>query len=138
MFSARGGWRAAKQIPPDGRRDAIAERELAGDGPRGGLLLQCGASVDGVVSDDAEADPASHSGLALGAGRPRFDDPDDPVRLEIATALARDISVIPVLVDGACMPKADELPAPLKTLVRRHAVEVRNTQFGRDAGALVE
>ena len=46
-------------------------------------------------------------------GRRRLDDPDDFVRLEIATALARNIPVIPVLVQGASMPAAHELPGPL-------------------------
>src|SRR5262249_36776185 len=50
--------------------------------------------------------------------------------------LARNIRVIPVLVDGARTPKADKLPDSVKPLVRRNAVEVRNTNFGRDAEAL--
>src|SRR5262249_34688200 len=69
-------------------------------------------------------------------GRRRFDSPDDFVTIEIAAALARNIRVIPVLVDGARTPKADKLPDSVKPLVRRNAVEVRNTQFGRDAEAL--
>jgi invasion protein IalB len=70
------------------------------------------------------------------AGRRRIENPDDFVSIEIAAALSRDIRVIPVLVDGAQMPKAGDLPERLKPLVRRNAVEVRNTQFGRDAQAL--
>src|SRR6266540_167534 len=69
-------------------------------------------------------------------GRRRFDNPDDFVTIEIAAALARKIRVIPVLVDGARTPKADKLPDSVKSLVRRNAVEVRNTNFGRDAEAL--
>jgi tetratricopeptide (TPR) repeat protein len=71
-----------------------------------------------------------------GDGRRRFDNPDDFVTVEIAAALARNIRVIPVLVDGARTPKADKLPDSIKPLVRRNAVEVRNTNFGRDAEAL--
>ncbi|MGB7656844.1 MAG: toll/interleukin-1 receptor domain-containing protein, partial [Pseudolabrys sp.] len=71
-------------------------------------------------------------------GGRRLDSPDDFVVIEIATALAREIRVIPVLVDGASMPKAGELPDPLKALARRQAVEVRQLHFGRDAEALVE
>jgi TIR domain len=71
-------------------------------------------------------------------GRRRFDNPDDFVTIEIAAALARDIRVIPVLVDGAYTPKADRLPDSVKPLVRRNAVEVRNTRFGRDTEALTE
>jgi formylglycine-generating enzyme required for sulfatase activity len=71
-------------------------------------------------------------------GHRRFDDPHDYVTIEIAAALARNILVIPVLVDGARTPKADKLPDSIKPLVRRHAVEVRNTHFGRDAEELVD
>jgi hypothetical protein len=71
------------------------------------------------------------------SGERRLDSPDDAVTIEIAAALERDIRVIPVLVDGAHMPKADQLPESIKSLVRRNAVEVRNTQFGRDSEALV-
>jgi TIR domain len=69
-------------------------------------------------------------------GRRRFDNPHDFVTIEIAAALARNIRVIPVLVDGAPTPKADKLPDSIKPLVRCNAVEVRNTHFGRDAEAL--
>ena len=72
------------------------------------------------------------------SGRRRLDNPEDFVTIEIATALARDIRVIPVLVDGAHMPKADELPNSLKPLARRQALEVRQLHFGRDAEALLE
>jgi tetratricopeptide (TPR) repeat protein len=71
------------------------------------------------------------------SGRRRLDNPDDFVAIEIAAALARDIHVIPVLVDGARMPKASELPDPIKSLVRRNAFEMRNAQFRRDADALI-
>ena len=71
-------------------------------------------------------------------GGRRLDNPDDFVVIEIATALARNIRVIPVLVDGARMPKAGEFPSSLKALARRQAVEVRQLHFGRDAEALVE
>ena len=65
------------------------------------------------------------------SGGRRLDNPDDFVAIEIAAALARGIRVIPVLVDGARMPKAGELPDLLKPLVRRQAAEVRHAHFGR-------
>src|SRR5215475_11998515 len=71
-------------------------------------------------------------------GDRRLDAADDFVAIEIAAALARNIRVIPVLVDGAQMPKAGELPKSLKPLVRRQAIDLRHTHFGRDAEALVE
>lgn len=45
--------------------------------------------------------------------------------------------MIPVLIDGARMPKSSELPDPLMPLVRRHAFELRHRHFGRDADALI-
>jgi hypothetical protein len=62
-------------------------------------------------------------------GSRRLDNPDDFVRLEIATALKRNIRVIPVLVDDASMPRASDLPDDLKSVVRRNAVEVSDTEF---------
>src|SRR5262249_39731934 len=72
------------------------------------------------------------------AGERRLNQPDDFVAIEIAAALARDIRVIPVLVDGATIPGASELPDSLKPLVRGQAIDVRQAHFGRDAEALIE
>lgn len=54
------------------------------------------------------------------AGKRRIDCPDDWVRLEISTALARNIHVIPLLVGGAQFPGVAELPAQLRPLADRH------------------
>ena len=61
----------------------------------------------------------------------------DYVRVEIASALKRDIPVIPVLIDGAGMPSEEDLPDDLKSLARRHALELRHTRFAADADAIV-
>src|SRR5262245_34738552 len=71
-------------------------------------------------------------------GARRLHDPGDFVAIEISAALARNIRVIPVLIDGAHMPDASELPEPLKPLVRRQAIPLRHDHFGRDAAALIE
>jgi tetratricopeptide (TPR) repeat protein len=62
-------------------------------------------------------------------GQRRLDDPEDYVRIEIETALTRKIRVIPILVDEATMPGADELPPTLAPLVRRNAVEINPLTF---------
>jgi len=55
-------------------------------------------------------------------GARRLDDPNDVHRHEIATALARkDVTVIPVLVDGASLPLPEELPEDIRTLVDQQA-----------------
>jgi len=71
-------------------------------------------------------------------GRRRLDNPDDFVAIEIEAALARKISVIPVLVDGARMPKVRWLPDPLKPLARCQAVEVHQRHFDQDAEAVIQ
>jgi hypothetical protein len=65
-------------------------------------------------------------------GQRRLDNPEDFVRIEIATALKRDIRVIPVLVDGTSMPRATDLPDDLKTLVRRQALQLSHDRFRSD------
>jgi hypothetical protein len=62
-------------------------------------------------------------------GHRRLDNPEDYVRLEIETALTRNIRVIPILVDEARIPRANELPATLAPLVRRNAVEINPITF---------
>ncbi len=70
-------------------------------------------------------------------GKRRLDDKHDYVRIEIASALKRDIPVIPVLVDGATMPAEADLPEDLASLARRQALELRHTRFASDADAVV-
>ncbi len=71
------------------------------------------------------------------AGKRRLDNDKDYVRIEIASALKRDIAVIPVLLDGTTMPSEESLPDNLKSLVRRQALELRHTRFAADADAIV-
>jgi hypothetical protein len=69
-------------------------------------------------------------------GQRRLDNPEDFVRIEIATALKRDIRVIPVLVDGASMPRSGDLPDDLKALVRRNALQLSHERFRTDSERL--
>jgi hypothetical protein len=71
-------------------------------------------------------------------GRRRLDDPADFVRVEIEAALARAVRVIPILVDGARMPRADELPASLAPLARRQALELNPSRFASDTTRLLK
>jgi TIR domain len=70
------------------------------------------------------------------AGRKRLEDANDFVRTEIATALKRNIRVIPLLVQGASMPSADELPDDLAPLARRNAFELHDTSWRDDVRRL--
>src|SRR5205814_1054031 len=70
-------------------------------------------------------------------GKRRLDDPKDFVRIETAAALARVIRVVPVLVEDAAMPGADQLPADLAPLARRQALELSNKQWDATSGELI-
>ena len=71
-------------------------------------------------------------------GYRRLDDPNDWVRIEIELALdTPGLDVVPVLVNGARMPRADELPRSLHPLLRRHAAIIRrDPDFHDDVGRL--
>jgi hypothetical protein len=71
-------------------------------------------------------------------GQRRIDDPKDHVRIEIEAALARNIPVVPLLVGGASMPPAMELPKGLWDLVFRNSIALRaDPDFHRDVDRLV-
>src|SRR6476646_580200 len=70
-------------------------------------------------------------------GARRLDDAYDFVRLEIAAGLARpDVLVVPVLVEGAAMPSAVDLPENIRPLARRHAVSIRDETWDADVDCL--
>jgi beta-lactam-binding protein with PASTA domain len=72
------------------------------------------------------------------AGQRRLDDPSDFVRLETASALGRDIRVVPVLVHGASMPRSEELPDDLKALSYRNGVELTHAHWSSDLQLLIK
>lgn len=85
--------------------------------------------------------PASCWSLSVHAGRPcgkpgagpRIDNPNDWVRAEIELAIEHNVPIIPILVQEATMPAADDLPATLTSLAYRNAVKVRpNPDFQND------
>ena len=74
--------------------------------------------------------------LDTSGGARRIDDAGDFVRLEIASALRRDVPVVPVLVQGAKMPTAAQLPADLGDLAWRNAVELSHARWPSDVQVL--
>lgn len=74
--------------------------------------------------------------IANSDGARRLDDPNDFVRLEIASALARNIAVIPVLVHDARMPHPEQLPDNLKDLAFRNSVELTHARWNSDVQLL--
>lgn len=70
------------------------------------------------------------------AGNRRLDNEGDSVRFELAQALQRDIPVLPVLLDGAQMPKPAQLPGNLMALTLFQAMPLRFHSFTEDAAAI--
>ena len=71
------------------------------------------------------------------AGGRRVDRPDDFVRREVRAALDGDVRVVPVLVDGAVLPLATELPDGLTPLLERQAVGIRDISWHQDVDDLI-
>jgi TIR domain len=67
----------------------------------------------------------------------RIDYPQDFVRVEIETALQRGIRVVPVLVDGAGLPQAADLPSSLRPLAVRQALQLSHTGFRAEVTRLI-
>jgi hypothetical protein len=87
-------------------------------------------AVLAVIGPDwLAADPAS--------GAPRLRQPGDYVRLELARALERDVRVVPVLVGGAELPAADDLPGDLRGLVQRQGVVLHDPTWHEDVDGVV-
>lgn len=76
-------------------------------------------------------------GINSAGNTSRINDPNDWVRLEISTALKRNIRVVPVLVDGAELPAASQLPDDLQPLIRRQAYEISNKRWKYDTEQLM-
>jgi CHASE2 domain-containing sensor protein len=74
----------------------------------------------------------------LGGNR-RIDDPNDWVRRELEAALDRqEALLIPVLLDGASAPAAEDLPESLRDLARRHAVIIVGEDLATDIDNLLK
>jgi Tol biopolymer transport system component len=71
-------------------------------------------------------------------GKRRLDDRTDVHRSEVVSALNRDVRIIPVLVGGATMPEAADLPAPMRQLAFRNAVELDDRHFRSHLESLQE
>jgi hypothetical protein len=85
------------------------------------LLALIGPDWSGVMSD----------------GKRRIDSESDFVRREIAVALKRGILVVPVLFDGAGMPRHEDLPGEIRALANRNAKSVDQAHFGTDVMKIV-
>jgi len=72
-------------------------------------------------------------------GGRRIDDADDHVHREVAMMLGQPgITVVPVLVEGASMPSASQLPGPLRELARLQAIELSESRWEYDVERLAQ
>ncbi len=65
-------------------------------------------------------------------GQRRLDDPEDWVAQEIAVAIQLKKPLFPVLVEGASMPRLEELPDKLKPLTRYNALSISDDRWKSD------
>ncbi len=72
------------------------------------------------------------------SGRRRLDIPGDFVRMEITAALKRNIPVTPLLLHGAQMPTAEQLPEDLSDLAYRNGFELSHNRWESDVQELVK
>jgi len=74
------------------------------------------------------------------SGKRRLDNPSDTVRQEIATALKKggNLPIIPVLIGGATMPSADQLPDDLKDLAFRNGLALNHLDWEANVKKLVD
>ena len=78
-----------------------------------------------VIGDDWLA-------LSYEGDPPRIESASDWVRVEIEAALERGVLTIPVLVEGAAMPRPDQLPDSIRGLAHRNAAELRDSSWRAD------
>ena len=93
-------------------------------------IESCGAVIAMIGPNWAKAQD--------GEGRRRLDNPHDFIRLEITSALTRNVRVIPVLVHNASMPSEQELPEPLRPLCRLQASEISDNRWEFDVRRLAD
>lgn len=76
--------------------------------------------------------------IANADGQRRLDDPADYVCREIQAALDGDVTVVPVLIGEASMPRRDELPERLAGLTRRNAMTITDERWDFDVARLAK
>lgn len=100
--------------------------------------MKPGAAFAQVIEEAVESSDALIAVIGSDWLSPRLNDPDDWVRLEIAHALAQDVRVVPVLVEGAKMPAPSDLPDDLSALTQRHAVDLSETGWRAQVAELLD
>lgn len=72
------------------------------------------------------------------AGQIRLMDPADLLRRELKIALERNLTVIPILIDDAKMPRQSDIPSDIRAFTRKNAIEIRDTRWTYDVRFLAD
>lgn len=72
------------------------------------------------------------------AGTRRIDDPEDPLRAEIATALRLKLKIVPLLLADAAVPQPDDLPEDVAPIVDWQALRIDDDDFDHDSSRLIK
>ncbi len=105
--------------------------------------IQAGANFEQKISD--ELDNSEAALVLIGnqwleskdtEGNRRLDNPNDYVRFEVETALGKNITVIPILLQGTQMPSSNVLPDTLYDLSRRNAIRLNDDHWNSDCSLL--
>jgi hypothetical protein len=95
--------------------------------------------IDSVVSECCVALVVVGDRWIGASGASRLDDPRDYVRIEIESALKRDIPVIPLLVQNAELPADERLPDSLKDFAYRNGMTIgHDPHFHSDVDRLIK
>lgn len=95
--------------------------------------------IDSVVSECCVALVVVGDRWIGASGANRLDDPRDYVRIEIESALKRDIPVIPLLVQNAELPPDERLPDSLKDFAYRNGMSIgHDPHFHSDVDRLIK
>ena len=70
-------------------------------------------------------------------GKVRLLEANDYVRAEVRAALTRAKSTLPILIDGAHMPRAEQLPDDVRAIATRNAMPLRHASFDDDAENII-
>jgi hypothetical protein len=136
-------YRREDSAPWAGRlHDALAERFGAGNIFQDVEAVRAGESfVEAMDAAVAKADAmlvviGPRWAAPHGDGRSRLEAADDYVRRELEVGLAYGKRLVPVLVGGARMPTAGDVPDDLRPVVTRQAVVLRDESWHADVGDL--
>ncbi len=71
-------------------------------------------------------------------GRRRIDDPSDWVRLEIETALSKNITIIPILIGSTSLPQKEALPESISKITDFQSLKLRESYWLKDVKVLIK